>query len=612
MKNPSLAELQAWFSSASRDHGWSNIVAYDQHTLNALLEHQHIEKFHDQQSLPSFSGSVGEGNTIEHLSGIRLREPRLFFELSGQDSGSALLVMDLAGGMLITEERNASNSYFSVIRELVPAARPRLSFVTRLIDLSGAPQSDGSIVLDLSKGKEYKVNFVLDTLSQVQIGGRFEEFFKDVPAQCKRFTLGRMDSADGVPPLKIQLRAMAAPGADQPASPNYRDGALLLFVAYGPFDGTIPHPSEFPYPIPADGANPFSTTFMIFHQYHQPPGANPRSDEPELILPDFYLGDHLENAVWALGGAPDFGQLAFYGHIRLKNHAFAIVPALPTVVAGARQRFYTSPSASGLRWSVQATETGDSQIGRIGIDGVYTAPASIAHASKTVMVTAEGMVTGKVYRTSTLVTVLRESISVSPLFSTCSPEQSVELTAYPTVGTNPDIRWSLRDPEQGGQLDASRDRCVYTAGKVGFGTPPFVDVIDVFNEYTKETKSIHILVATPGSGMPLFVSEDSRPEDNQVQLRVIVDKVEMDLGDLPDEYTVAQYGYSYGQIDGQGIYRASANAQGVVILVVSIPDPLFSSHGFLALPLPLWAHADALRRSNESLRSHVRTALQIK
>jgi len=608
VKNPSLAELQAWFSGGPRGHGWDFIIAYDQRTLNALLQYQYIEQFHDQQSLPLFSGSVGEGNVIEHLSGVRLRAPRMFFELSGQDGGSAQLVMDLAGGMLITEERSASNSFFSAIRDLAPAAGPRLSFVTRLIDLSGAPHSDGSIILDLSKGSEYRVNFVLDTLSQIEIGRRFEEFFKDVPGECKRFSLGRMHELLGIP-RKFLLRAMAAPGADQPASPNYRDGALLMFVSYRPVDGTIPNPAEFPYPIPADEDNPFSITIMLFTGL---PGVRPGSDEPLVILEDFFLGDHLQNDVWAVGGRDNWTQFSFYGDIRLTDQTFTLYPELPVLVAGAERRFSVRPGAGGVRWFVQATEAGDSEIGRIGIDGVYTAPASLVHASKTVLVSAEGLVNAKNYRASTLVTILRESISVAPLYSVCLPEESVQLRAYPASGTSPDIKWSLRDPELGGRLDAGRDTCVYTAREAQFGMAPFVDVIDVLNEYTQESKSIHILVMVQGATLPLFISEDSRPEDNQVQLRVIMDGIEMDLGDLPDDYTIAQYGYTQGWVNDKGVYGAPASAQGVVILMLTIEDPFFPFRGYLTLPLPLWAHADALRRSNQSLRSHVRTALQVK
>lgn len=609
MSKPTVQQLQDWFHAADRSFGWECIVAYDRRTINAVLLQQYIQHFDDNHRLPPYSASIPSPLSTEHLSRMELRSPRMSFEHSSLDGGEAHMSMDFMGGLLISEEHPSGEnapSYISKIREIVPVAAPRLSFTVPLTGLTGGGGDARSIILDLSAGDDYKVDFALDSLTQEEIGRRFRLFLADLSADYKRFTLGRVSEGAGVP-RKILMRVMPAPGAGEEGSATHGDGALLLFSRFNlPHDGTIPGPaSGFLYPIAADVANnPYSITVMMFQRQAVAGGQGQEKSQFPIIVEEFFLGEHLCNYGWAIGLSLVYGQMAYYGDMALRDTAFQIDPVQPLVVAGGTQQFSVKPAATSLKWSVRATEEGDSAIGTISASGLYTAPSSVVYASKAVVVSVEGVIGGSKYSASALVSVLRESVAVSPIFAVCGHGKSLELSAETPPGS-PLAEWTLRNPEQGGKLSAGSGRaCVYTARTANFGTPPYMDLVDVRNPRTSEVKAIQVLVLTDTARVPLFLGEDSRPEDNAVQLRVVYDGVEMDLGDLAEEYTLVQHGYSGGKIDARGVYSAPADAEGVAILLLTIPDPFASMRGILALPLPLWAHADALGRSNASLRLH--------
>ncbi|HCN44454.1 MAG TPA: hypothetical protein DIT18_01330 [Pseudomonas sp.] len=611
MSKPTIQQLLDWFYAADRSFGWEFIVAYDRRTINAVLLHQYIQHFDDSRRLPPYSASIPSPLSTEHLSRMELRSPQMSFEHSSLDGGEAHMSMDFMGGMLISEEHPSGEnapSYISKIREIVPVAAPRLSFTVPLTKLTGGGGDARSIILDLSAGDDYKVNFALDSLTQEEIGRRFRLFLADLSADYKRFTLGRVSEDLGVP-RKILMRVMPAPGAGKEGSATHGDGALLLFSRFIlPHDGTIPGPSsDFPYPIAADVENnPYTITVLMFPPSPSALAARQGLETSQfpIILEDFFLGEHLCNYGWAFALSVEHVQMGYYGDMALRDTAFQIDPVQPLVVAGSTQQFSVKPAATSLKWSVRATEEGDSAIGTISASGLYTAPSSVVYASKAVVVSVEGVIGGSKYSASALVSILRESVAVSPIFAVCGHGKSLELSAETPPGS-PLPGWTLRSPGQGGKLSTGSGRtCVYTAKTASFGTPPYMDLVDVRNPRTSEVKAIQVLVLTDTAQVPLFLGEDSRPESNAVQLRVVYDGVEMDLGDLAEEYTVVQHGYSGGKIDARGVYSAPADAKGVAILLLTIPDPFASMRGILALPLPLWAHADALGRSNASLRLH--------
>jgi len=602
MSNPTVAQLQHWFQAAPRDYGWDMMIAYDRTTFNELMLQQFIDRYGQNRNLPLISASIEASHTSEHFSRMSLRSPRVSFETSGLSSSTAVLAMDFIGGMHISADHSNHRSIITRIREIVPVAAPHLVFEAPLDELSDGGWDGRGLILDLAKGTGFRANFVLDSLTQLDIGRRFGEVFAGLQDERRTFQMGSLDRSLPVS-RSIRLRVMKAPGADDPEADNHGDGALLLLINFHQAsDGTLPtEDSDFLYPVPAPLPHtPLSITLMTFSNMLT--GA--RQSEPfPIIMEEFLLGDHLCNYIHALGLGVEHAQMAFYGHVAPRDSAFVVDPLTPVLMAGAEVQFSVKPAATDLTWTLQATDEDGGSIGRITSLGVYQAPAYVVHASRTVVVTAEGRIAGQLHRSSALITLLRDSVAVSPLFASCALGESVDLSAETSPGSQV-AQWTLAHPEHGGTLSATAGAaCVYTARETELGVKPFVDVIEVRNPTTLEVKTIHVMVTTHSALVPLFISEFSRPETNRVKLQVYFDKQEMDLADLPN-FTLTYHGYTGGEIDLDGVYSAPEDAKGVAILLLTIPDPLFWFVGFLALPLPLWAHAEALSRSNEALRQH--------
>ncbi|MHA6195251.1 hypothetical protein ACX3YG_12850 [Pseudomonas wadenswilerensis] len=602
MSNPTVAQLQNWFLAAPRDYGWDMMIAYDRTTFNELMVRQFIDGYGQNRNLPLISASLEAAHTSEHFSRMSLRSPRVSFETSELSSSTAVLTMDFIGGMHISAEHSSHRSIITWIREIVPVAAPHLAFDAPLDEMSDGGRDGRGLILDLAKGTGFRANFVLDSLTQLDIGRRFGEVFAGLHDERRTFQLGSL--AQSLPvPRSIKLRVMKAPGADNPQSDNHGDGALLLLInTYQASDGTLPtEASGFLYPVAAPLPHtPLSITLMTFQNVLT--GAR-QSDPFPIIMEEYLLDDHLCNYIHALGLGLEHAQMAFYGHVALRDSAFVVDPLTPVVMADAELRFSVKPAATDVKWTLQATDEDGGSIGRISSLGLYEAPFYVVHASRTVVVTAEGRIAGQTRRSSALITILRDSVAVSPLFATCRLGESVDLSAETSPGSQV-AEWTLLHPENGGTLSAPvGTACAYTARDTELGVKPFVDVIEVRNPTTSEVKTIHVMVTTNSALVPLFISEYSRPETNRVKLQVYFDKQEMDLVDLP-QFALTYHGYTGGEVDWDGVYSAPEDAKGVAILLLTIPDPLFWFVGFLALPLPLWAHADALGRSNQAVRRH--------
>ena len=598
--------MKHWFLAEKRDYGWDMMIAYDRTTLNDLLQQQFIDRYVHNRNLPLISTSIAFEHSSEHFSRMQLRSPRGSFETSGLSSTTAVLTMDFIGGTHISAEHYNQHSIVTRIREIVPVAAPQLAFNAPLDELSDGGWDGRGLLLDLAKGTDFRANFVLDSLTQLDIGRRFAEIFAGLDDDLKTFQLGSLDRSLPVP-RTIRLRVMKAPGADDPHADNHGDGALLLLINFHQaHDGSMPtEASGFLYPVPAALPHtPLSITLMTFSTPLAASAMGRDTTETfPIIVEDYLLGEHLCNYVHDLGLSIEHAQLAQYGHVTLRGDAFVVVPPQPVLLAGAEQQFSVTPTATDLKWTLQATDETPGSIGWISSLGQYQAPYYVVHASKTVVVTAEGRIGGRSYRSSALITILRDSIAVSPSFTTCAPGASIPLSAETSPGSLP-AQWALAHPENGGTLSTTAGpACTYTARESGFGTHPYVDLIEVRNPTTSEVKTVHVVITTAYALVPMFISEYSRPETNRVKLRVYFDRQERDLADL-SHFSLTYHGYTGGEVDLDGVYSAPEDAKGVAILMLTIPDPLLSFHGFLALPMPLWAHADALVNSNDAIRAH--------
>lgn len=609
MAKPTVNLLQSWFQRTSRSWGWDMIVAYDRRTMNDLLLKQYLGRYGSIGDLPLISESIELSSSTEHLFELQLRFPRVSFERDSLGSGKVRLSLDFLGGLIMTETHpDGGVPLISTIRRIEPVEGPQLTLAVPLADVKVSVDDGRTVVLDLSHAEDFSANFVLDSLSQQAIGLRFKEIFGRLSKAQKTFALGTVWGELPVP-KNIVMRVMGAPGADDPASPTYGEGALIMFVRlFQPFDGSMPiEGGDFMFPVAADEAkHPYNMTMMLFNESMRS-GSGAKDDVFPFTFDDVLLYEDQEILVHAVAiSSIHFdNQMAFYGEVALKKALFALQPQMPIIAAQGAHPFFPAPAASSLKWSVRGLDAGDTNVGAISNAGVYTPPpaSSLVYGQKTVKVTAEGVVEGKRSSGSTLVTVVRSAVAVSPQLQVCFSGNTVNMSAALLPGSQQAPVWRLRSPQQGATLSASSGgTCTYTAASAGDGPGEavYMDIVEVSNPATGDVQLITILVTRVVLSVPFFISEHSRPETNLVKLQVLAKGQVIDVEDIAN-FSINVLGYERGRITDDLSYSAPADATGFVALHLIVPDAFNDFHGLLVLPLPLWAYAEIVKRASRSV-----------
>ncbi|MCJ2374996.1 hypothetical protein [Pseudomonas sp. RGM 3321] len=148
-------------------------------------------------------------------------------------------------------------------------------------------------------------------------------------------------------------------------------------------------------------------------------------------------------------------DIAAFGRIKSSGADFVVSPAEHLMVVDSSTTFSIQPPGANVMWSVERLQGDAQNFGAINGTGRYYAPeASLTELAFTrVRVTATDMNSN--YRSSALVTILTNPITVNPLIQVCDARQIVELEAG-SLGTE-EIHWSLKDPVPGesGVLEGS-------------------------------------------------------------------------------------------------------------------------------------------------------------
>ncbi|MHA6196306.1 hypothetical protein ACX3YG_18270 [Pseudomonas wadenswilerensis] len=266
MSNLTVDELLAWMEGKSKTFGWSALVAYDRTKANDLLTQLYIERFNSDSYLPSLSETLDHGDgalNIEHVYDLTFAMPKLHFETANISDSRVEVSLDFIGGMIISEYRPRGGlARIDKVQKVLPLNSPQLTMSVVLADYQGQVGEDGTVSLDISSGDRFTANFVAGSLSQQEIGDRFKLYFESLLEDGNKvlYPLGTLAGENGVlTPERFDLRTMAAPGATRRDAPNYRDGAVLLFVKLreGTAGSTPTAGSDFEYPLPvaADGTN---------------------------------------------------------------------------------------------------------------------------------------------------------------------------------------------------------------------------------------------------------------------------------------------------------------------------------------------------------------------
>ena len=274
MANYTIEELLKWMDGKSQTYGWDAIVAYDRSKTNRLLHQQYVERFNNESYLPLLTvGLPSSVYTTENLYGLKLSVPQLSFANANLASSRADLTMDMVGGLIVSE-LNAPGIPKRVdsIKQVLPLGGPQLTMTLPLEDTPGSVQ-EHKITLDISKGDNFRANFVVGDIAQETIGSMFKKIFNDLDPRQKVFSMGRLGNESNylMTPERFQLRTMASPTGANRASEDYGEGAVMMFIQFvGGTPGNIPpmpqpgNPAGFRYLIPrADASNDYSGTMLL-------------------------------------------------------------------------------------------------------------------------------------------------------------------------------------------------------------------------------------------------------------------------------------------------------------------------------------------------------------
>lgn len=186
-------------------------------------------------------------------------------------------------------------------------------------------------------------------------------------------------------------------------------------------------------------------------------------------------------------------DIGVFGRVNPRLTTFSVLPLEPLVKQGGELQFFTQPPRSGLQWKVDALAALSNKTGTIdGNTGLYKAPkASDIEGSFTrVRVTATDPLTD--FSSSALVTVVNQSVDVSPLVEVVQARESITLKAGSLQSGQ--LQWSIIGGQAHGRLsESSGTRNTYTAADFDLTKGFVYDQVQVRHAVTGETQTICVV-----------------------------------------------------------------------------------------------------------------------
>ncbi len=287
-------------------------------------------------------------------------------------------------------------------------------------------------------------------------------------------------------------------------------------------------------------------------------------------------------------------DLAVFGQVDSAAAAFKIVEQQALVPAGAQLQMTTRPARAGLVWSVENPPGINASPGTVDGQGIYTAPDAQAlfQAFQQVLVTATDPVTQQ--RSTVLVTVQADVLSINPLIQVCNYGERVSLSATTLGGGN--LAWSIVDPVSGesGSLEPEADGAggqVYVAGPKVSGKTSVLEEIAVSDG--QHTRSTWILVRQMPSALTIEAVQDSGLGDGEIRLQARSNA----NGSVVSGVEWSKPASMAGSFSGD-VYKSDPKALDRFVLIFArLNDPdwgVFEGH--IILPLPLDRSAEILKR----------------
>ncbi|MCF5708464.1 hypothetical protein GIV19_14340 [Pseudomonas syringae] len=311
----------------------------------------------------------------------------------------------------------------------------------------------------------------------------------------------------------------------------------------------------------------------------------------DSVLSGFDLGEN--QVVQALKqGMPH--DLAIFGQVDSAAAAFTIVEQQALVPAGGKLQMTTRPARAGLVWSVENPPGINTSPGTVDKQGIYTAPdaQALSQAFQHVLVTATDPATQQ--RSTVLVTVQADALSINPLIQVCNYGERVSLSATTLGGGN--LAWSIVDPVSGesGSLEPEADGAggqVYVAGPKVSGKTSVLEEIAVSDG--QHTRSTWILVRQMQSALTIEAVQDSGLSDGEIRLQARSNG----NGNIVSEVEWSKPASMAGSFSGD-VYKSDPKTLDRFVLIFArLNDPEWGVfEGHIILPLPLNRSAEVLKK----------------
>ncbi|SCY83162.1 MULTISPECIES: hypothetical protein [unclassified Pseudomonas] len=297
------------------------------------------------------------------------------------------------------------------------------------------------------------------------------------------------------------------------------------------------------------------------------------------------------------------GDLALFGEIDPLRTSAKLSPLNSTVEAGSGFQFDLTPMPSNVTWSARDIDGRVSLPEVISASGYFTAPSQsqMPEGFLAIVVTARGMLDGAPVQSSALVSVLGSMVLTNPLYDSCDPGETKQLTAESLEGGA--LEWNILTPQWGSSLtpvSGEPTKRTYTAGGSSDRYTPFsLDKIEVRQTSNGQVGYIHILIQNQAVTTPLRISEASDPDNGTVQFELRGTPGPVD----PSWVTWKLLGGPGTFDESTGFYREPASVAPGSFIVVSgmVPDEFQDMLAVAAIPLPLSKYVELLEILNETV-----------
>jgi len=459
----SVVDLLARLSQGNVTLGWGAVLSLGRDELNRLIKDQYIQGFDGLRFLLPFTDAfpVNDDNTERvELTGIVLGAPTLSFESATLNKAAMTLTMSIINGTYTYFREGVGVpptvlTSFSITQEM----GFNVSMQANLRQVRGEVDKHGIVSLDLNLGERVSCNLGGVPKIQELMGDYFMRYFAGDPAQQRHFVLGQLDLNQYNPlcPTRFALCVQRAPGAGNPQSENYGDGAVVMFMlvksqVQEQVPGVPSEGSNFPYLIPDDRQADkavYSASLIVNHELLTYVEEEQIDILKNLIFPNQDVFEQISRH--------EPHDLAIFGALKPATDALRIEPPVISLEANQTQQFVARRGDGAIvtpvQWTVSSPDY-PTLVGTITDAGVYTASdqSKMRRQRLPLVVTASYRDSGQDKFASALVQERFESMAIAPLVQIKNGTDQTPIVIHATSLNGGRLDFEIVEPKLGARL----------------------------------------------------------------------------------------------------------------------------------------------------------------